>query len=206
MINVQRASNSMLPSPAPTGFSNTQARSSDDSFSRAFDEEFGQEYSSSVNPYPASAGGSVYAPVQARSVSSSTYASSASGPRAPIGSRSSSLQYQPQESSPERTPTVSASNVSPPSGFGGVRYHDRFKESSPSPPRAQSDAAIMPEATSDPVFATPPTSMGEVRLRSPLKPTQGLGIASQSDLGHGKDGSAASGVSWHTAEGSHSAS
>ncbi|CDR88448.1 related to DNF2-Non-essential P-type ATPase [Sporisorium scitamineum] len=82
---------------------------SKDSFTRAFDDEFGAEYG--VNPYPVATGNG-YAPAGSKSVSGSSYASGAThrGPNAD------------DQSADPTTPTKLA----------GARYHDRFK--TPSPP------------------------------------------------------------------------
>lgn len=77
-------------------------RPSDDSFTGAFDDEFGAEYDSGVNPYPAAAGNG-YAPAGSRSVSGSSYGSGHTS-----------------------TPTSTT-----PARSAGARYHDRFKTPSP---------------------------------------------------------------------------
>lgn len=161
---------------------------SKDSFTRAFDDEFGAEYDYGVNPYPAATGNG-YAPAGTRSVSNSSYGSGATHTDARF--YPSAATQAPQEQS------KSKSNPTTPTKLAGSRYHDRFKM--PSPPTAPHyDSPGMTTNSSQQsltVEAAHPTGSSAARQ------TGGHDGAG----GHSHELSGASGVSWHTAEGSHQA-
>ncbi|PWZ00177.1 phospholipid-translocating P-type ATPase [Testicularia cyperi] len=204
-ISVQRASTSTYQSQSrpPTGGSGRDDRHelykqpSTDSFSRAFDEEFGQEYDNGHNPYPAAAGGQ-FAPAQVRSVSGTSYTSAGSAaPLAGTGPHSTSTQYQDSSHSYTSGPAT-PTQTSP----SGARYHDRFNQSaSPSPTRT---APGMASVTSDPsLFSSAPNSMGDIYALAQKESRADLDVAHTGMGGHRQEASAASGMTWHTAEGSH---
>ncbi|SPO26420.1 related to DNF2 - Non-essential P-type ATPase [Ustilago trichophora] len=173
-IQVQPASSMQQRNAA--GFGGLAKQPSNDSFTRAFDEEFGAEYDYGANPYP-EATGNGYAPAGTRSVSGSSYGSGAIHMNTRTYPASAPAQAQSQPGSASTTPTKSA----------GVRYHDRFKSPSPSPPRAPQHDTAMAQSVSQQSLT--------VGAASPSRTGNGGG-------GHSHELSGASQVSWHTAEGS----
>lgn len=124
--------------PYYSGKQGLSKQMSKDSFTRAFDEEFGAEFDS--NPYPAATGNG-YAPAGSRSVSNSSY-----------GSHTTQTQKQEAGSNPT-TPTKSAQ----------ARYHDRFKTPSPPPqsqPQPQFGEAMQPSTSEQSLSAPSPTRGG----------------------------------------------
>ncbi|SPO45746.1 related to DNF2 - Non-essential P-type ATPase [Moesziomyces antarcticus] len=179
MIQVQRASAAMNSgNAAPYGGHGPIRQASNDSFNRAFDDEFGAEYDTSGSPYPA-ASGYGYAPAGSRSVSGSSYASTAthtqvhpSMPRSTTHQAPAAASHEAESTSQPTTPVKSA----------GARYHDRFK--TPSPPQA-----------------TP--HFNDAMVPSASEQSLGVGsVATRTGGGHSHEHSGASHVSWHTAQGS----
>ncbi|EST05026.1 P-type ATPase, A domain protein [Kalmanozyma brasiliensis GHG001] len=122
---------------------------STDSFNRAFDDEFGAEYDTGVNPYPAAAGNG-YAPPGSRSVSNSSYGSGATH----TGARS----YQAAPTDP--LSDHSTSNPTTPTKTAAARYHDRFK--TPSPP-SRYDSSGMTQSTSQQSLSPRPARGGHAQ-------------------------------------------
>ncbi|GAC98262.1 phospholipid-transporting ATPase 1 [Pseudozyma hubeiensis SY62] len=143
---------------------------SKDSFTRAFDDEFGVEYDHGVNPYPAAAG--------SRSVSNSSYGS---------GVTQTGARTYPA-SATGGSPDRSRSNPTTPTKSAIARYHDRFTPPAASASHYDSSAMALS------------ASQQSLTVGSPAG--RGRGAAGG---GHSHELSGASGVSWHTAEGSHQA-